>query len=183
MKLIIGLGNPGKEYEHTRHNVGFDTIDLFADSLGTSIEREGFKGLYEKTKYFDEVVYLLKPQTFMNLSGESVRAIMDYFKIDVEDIIVIHDDMDFEPGNIKLKTSGSSAGHNGIKSIISNVGTQDFKRIRIGIGKPTFNSVDYVLGRPQGEEFLKTKEAEENVVKALKVALKESFNKAMTEFN
>ena len=89
----------------------------------------------------------------------------------------------FEPGNIKLKTSGSSAGHNGIKSIISNVGTQDFKRIRIGIGKPTFNSVDYVLGRPQGEEFLKTKEAEENAVKALKVALNESFNKAMTEFN
>ena len=130
MKLIVGLGNPGKEYEHSRHNMGYDVIDLFASSLGCDIDREGFKGLYTKTLYLDETIILLKPTTYMNLSGDSVRMIMEYFKIDVDDLFVIYDDMDIMPGHIKLKIKGSSAGHNGIKSIIENIKTEEFKRIR-----------------------------------------------------
>lgn len=183
MKLIVGLGNPGKEYEHSRHNMGYDVIDLFASSLGCDIDREGFKGLYTKTLYLDETIILLKPTTYMNLSGDSVRMIKEYFKIDVDDLFVIYDDMDIMPGHIKLKIKGSSAGHNGIKSIIENIKTEEFKRIRIGTGKPLYNVVDYVLGKPKGEELLLVQEAQKNAVDAIKVAIKESFNKAMTIYN
>ena len=184
MKLIVGLGNPGRNYAHTRHNMGFDTIDKLADSWGVSIEKENFKGLYTKVKYFDEDVILLKPLTFMNLSGDSIISCMNFFKIDKKDLLVIYDDLDIKPGHLKLKESGSSGGHNGIKSIISNLGSEEFKRIRVGVGKPEFDSViDYVLKKPSKEEQELIDEAQNNAVEAIKIYLKESFNKAMTLYN
>ena len=184
MKLIVGLGNPGRNYAHTRHNMGFDTIDKLADSRGVSIEKENFKGLYTKVKYFDEDVILLKPLTFMNLSGDSIISCMNFFKIDKKDLLVIYDDLDIKPGHLKLKESGSSGGHNGIKSIISNLGSEEFKRIRVGVGRPEFDSViDYVLKKPSKEEQELIDEAQNNAVEAIKIYLKESFNKAMTLYN
>lgn len=184
MKLIVGLGNPGRNYAHTRHSMGFDTIDKLADSWGVSIEKENFKGLYTKVKYFDEDVILLKPLTFMNLSGDSIISCMNFFKIEKKDLLVIYDDLDIKPGHLKLKESGSSGGHNGIKSIISNLGSEEFKRIRVGVGRPEFDSViDYVLKKPSKEEQELIDEAQNNAVEAIKIYLKESFNKAMTLYN
>lgn len=183
MKLIVGLGNPGKKYEHTRHNMGFDVIDLFSELAQIDIDKELFKGLVGRGKVFDEDVFLLKPQTFMNLSGESVREIVSYFKIKIEDIIVIYDDMALAPGRIRLRPSGSSGGHNGIQNIIDNLGTQDIKRIRVGIGEPTYNSIDYVLSKPSKEERILIDEAIVDAANALKDILKDNFDKAMTKYN
>ena len=152
MKLIVGLGNPGKKYEHTRHNMGFDTVDLFAELAKIDIDKEAFKGLVGRGKVFEEDIYLLKPQTFMNLSGESVREIVNYFKIDIEDVIIIFDDMALEPGKIRLRASGSSGGHKGMQNIIDKLGTEEIKRIRIGIGESTDDTIDYVLSKPLKEE-------------------------------
>ena len=183
MKLIVGLGNPGKKYEHTRHNMGFDTIDLFSELAKIDIDKEAFKGLVGRGKVFDEDVYLLKPQTYMNLSGESVREIVSYFKIPTEDIIVIYDDLDLEPGKIRLRLSGSSGGHKGIQNIIENLGTENIKRIRIGIGKPTFDTIDYVLGKPLKDERPLIDDAINNAVEALKEILKQNCDSAMNKFN
>lgn len=183
MKLIVGLGNPGKKYEHTRHNMGFDTIDLFSELAKIDIDKEAFKGLVGRGKVFDEDIYLLKPQTYMNLSGESVREIVSYFKIPTQDIIVVYDDLDLEPGKIRLRLSGSSGGHKGIQNIIENLGTEEIKRIRIGIGKPTFDTIDYVLGKPLKEERPLIDDAINNAVEALKEILKYSFDSAMNKFN
>lgn len=183
MKLIVGLGNFGKEYEHTRHNMGFDVVDKFADSIGEDINKKGFESLYLKAKYMGEDIILVKPQTYMNNSGIAVREIMDYYDIDLSDLIVVYDDMDIETGHLKLKLNGSSAGHNGIKSIIAYVGSQEFKRIRVGIGAPKNNTIDFVLGKPSKEDSILIEESQKNAVEALKIAIKESFNKAMTLYN
>ena len=186
MKLIVGLGNPGKEYEETRHNMGFMAIDRFLDSLGYSIEREGFKGEYVviKNQVFSDSIMVLKPLTYMNLSGESVREAVNFYKIALEDIIVVYDDMSIPVGSIKLKGDGSSGGHNGIKSIIANLGTEKFKRIKVGIGEPPFkNPIDYVLGKPQGEDKIKTDAALDNAAKALADILKKDFAYAQNRYN
>lgn len=183
MKLIVGLGNPGKKYEHTRHNMGFDTVDLFAELAKIDIDKEAFKGLVGRGKVFDEDIYLLKPQTFMNLSGESVREIVNYFKIDINDVIIIYDDMALEPGKIRLRASGSSGGHKGMQNIIDQLGTEEIKRIRIGIGESTDDTIDYVLSKPLKEERPLIDEAIKNAVEALKEILKSNFEKAMTNFN
>lgn len=183
MKLIVGLGNPGKKYEHTRHNMGFDVVDLFSELAQIDIDKEAFKGLVGRGKVFDEDVYLLKPQTFMNLSGESVREIVSYFKIPKEDIIVIYDDLDLEPGKIRLRLSGSSGGHRGIQNIIDQLGSEEIKRIRIGIGKPYYDTIDYVLGKPLKEEQVLIDEAIKKAVDALKEILKNNFDSAMNKFN
>ena len=183
MKLIVGLGNPGKKYEHTRHNMGFDTVDLFSELAKIDIDKEAFKGLVGRGKVFDEDVYLLKPQTFMNLSGESVREIVNYFKIDIEDVIIIYDDMALEPGKIRLRASGSSGGHKGMQNIIEQLGTEEIKRIRIGIGESSDDTIDYVLSKPLKEERPLIDEAIKNAVEALKEILKTNFEKAMTNFN
>jgi len=183
MKLIVGLGNPGKKYEHTRHNMGFDVIDLFSELAQIDIDKESFKGLVGRGKVFDEDVFLLKPQTFMNLSGESVREIVSYFKIDISDILVIYDDMALAPGKIRLRPSGSSGGHKGIQNIIDNLGTQDIKRIRVGIGEPTYNNIDFVLSKPGKEERELIDEAIVNAANAIKDILKSNFDKAMTKYN
>lgn len=181
--LIVGLGNPGKKYEHTRHNVGFDFVDEFANKLGIDIDKDGFKGKYALCKYFDKDIILLKPQTFMNNSGESIIEIVNYFKIDIDNILVVHDDMDFEPGTLKIKESGLSAGHNGIKSIIQYLKTEKFKRIRIGIGKFDNNIIDYVLSKPSKEDSELIHMAILKAIDATKVYLNESFNKAMSIYN
>ena len=183
MKLIVGLGNYGKEYEHTRHNVGFDTVDLLADSLGESIDKNGFHSLYKKVKYMDEDLLLVKPQTYMNNSGIAVKEIADYFKIDLEDIVVIHDEMDIKPGHLKFKMGGKSAGHNGIKSITEHLGSDKYLHIKIGIGKPEYNVIDFVLGKYKGEEKDLIEKSISDAKDAIKLMIKESLNKAMSTYN
>ena len=183
MKLIVGLGNYGKEYEHTRHNVGFDTVDLLADSLGESIDKSGFHSLYKKVKYMDEDLLLVKPQTYMNNSGIAVKEIADYFKIDLEDIVVIHDEMDIKPGHLKFKMGGKSAGHNGIKSITEHLGSDKYLHIKIGIGKPEYNVIDFVLGKYKGEEKDLIEKSINDAKDAVKLMIKESLNKAMSTYN
>ena len=147
MKLIVGLGNPGKEYENTRHNIGFDFVDYYLDYLNiTDKWNSKFDGLYIQTKINNNKVIFLKPQTYMNLSGNSIRKIVDYFDINISDILVISDDLDLNVGNFKLKQEGSSGGHNGLKSIESSLGTSQYKRLKIGISKDNdLDTKDYVL--------------------------------------
>ncbi len=183
MKLIVGLGNPGRKYEHTRHNMGFDVVDLFSELAQIDIDKESFKGLVGRGKVFDEDVYLLKPQTFMNLSGESVREFVSYFKVNIDDIIVVFDDMALPPGKIRLRPSGSSGGHKGMQNIIDQLGTSDIKRIRVGIGEPTYDTIDYVLSKPTKEEKVLIDEAIVEASNALKDILKDNFDKAMTKYN
>ena len=183
MKLIVGLGNPGKEYEKTRHNMGFMAIDRLCDQINVDVDREDFKGVYARFKYQGEDIFILKPYTYMNLSGQSVKAIMQYFKIPVEDLIVVYDDLALPPGKIRMRPSGSSGGQKGIQNIIDLLGTNNIKRIRVGIGEPKFNTIDYVLGKPQGDEAILIDQAIDKAVNALKVTLKEGFDKAMAKCN
>ncbi|MCR4911277.1 MAG: aminoacyl-tRNA hydrolase [Bacilli bacterium] len=183
MKLIVGLGNPGKKYEHTRHNMGFDAVDLFADLAKIDVDKDIFKGLLGRGKVLEHDVMVLKPQTFMNLSGESVRAVMDYFKIDIDDIVVVFDDMALPVGKIRLRANGSSGGHKGMQNIIDHLGTDKIKRIKIGIGEPTFDAIDYVLGKPSKDDAPLIQEAIEKAVEALKEYLKRDFDVAMNKFN
>lgn len=183
MKLIVGLGNPGKKYEGTRHNMGFMAIDLFSEISCIDIDKEVFSGLLGRGKVFDEDVLLFKPTTYMNLSGTAVSQVVHYFKIAIEDIIVVFDDMALTPGNIRLRLNGSSGGQKGMQNIIDQLGTKDIKRIRIGIGEPTYDTVDYVLGKPSKDEKPLIDEAIENAANAIKEALKSGFDKAMNRFN
>ena len=153
--LIVGLGNPGKEYERTRHNAGFRAIDILADKLGCRIDKGKFQGLYSQTVYGDKKLFLLKPQTYMNLSGRSVLQLSAYFNIPPQRIIVLFDDISLAPGRLRIRADGSAGGHNGIKSIISEVGSQSFPRVKIGVGsKPTpeFNLADWVLSAFSAKE-------------------------------
>lgn len=153
MKLVVGLGNPGKEYENTRHNVGFDVIDTYLKSKNIDIKKEKYNGLYTETNINFEKVIFLKPQKYMNLSGEVVRKYIDFFKIKPEDILVIHDDLDQTLGKVKLKQNSSSGGHNGIKNIELHLGTKNYKRLKIGISNDkTIDTKNYVLGKISKEE-------------------------------
>ena len=183
MKLIVGLGNPGREYEMTRHNCGFRVIDAFADAAGIDIDREDFKGVYGRFKFGDEDIILFKPLTMMNLSGTAVQEIAHFYKIKTDDILVVFDDMAIAPGTIRLRLNGSSGGHKGIQNIIDNLGTDQIKRIRVGIGEPQFNSIDWVLGKPQGEDKVKIDEAIERATKAIREYLIHDFQNAMSKYN
>lgn len=153
MKLVVGLGNPGKEYENTRHNVGFNIIDLYLNKKGLSLDKDKFNGKYTKTIINEEEVIFLEPQTYMNLSGECIKKIIDYFKIDISDILIIQDDLDMELGKIKLKENSSSGGHNGIKNIEDMLKTNDIKRLKVGISKnKLIDTKDYVLGKFSKED-------------------------------
>lgn len=149
MKCIIGLGNPGRKYAKTRHNVGFMVIDELLDRHHWKLDKKKFNGDYAMEIFEGEKVILLQPQTFMNLSGEAVRPLVDYYNIDLEDILVIYDDLDLGPGKIRLRTKGGHGGHNGMRSLIDHLGTKEFNRIRFGVGRPTtaMAVVDYVLGK------------------------------------
>ena len=153
MKLIIGLGNPGKEYDNTRHNIGFRFIDNYALNHNFSITKKKFNGLYYELLNNQEKVIFLKPLSFMNLSGTVVKKYMDYYKIDIKDILVIHDDLDMDIARLKLKLGGSCGGHNGIRNIIDNLSNENFLRLKVGISKDKDNSViDYVLGKFSKED-------------------------------
>ena len=149
MYLIAGLGNPTKEYDKTRHNAGFSVIDVLADRYRIDVSEKKHKALCGRGVIEGQKVLLLKPQTFMNLSGESIRAAADYYKIAPEEMIVIYDDISLEPGQLRIRLKGSAGGHNGIKNIIANLGTQDFPRIKVGVGAkpPRMDLADYVLSR------------------------------------
>ena len=167
MKLIVGLGNPGKEYEKTRHNMGFMAIDRLCDQINVDVDREDFKGVYARFKYQGEDIFILKPYTYMNLSGQSVKAIMQYFKIPVEDLIVVYDDLALPPGKIRMRPSGSSGGQKGIQNIIDLLGTNNIKRIRVGISsKANIDAKDYVLGRFSKEEQITLSLLKDKVVDA-----------------
>lgn len=167
MKLIVGLGNPGKEYDLTRHNTGFIILDKFANELGLKYSRK-MNGMYAKGTLNGESFIILKPLSYMNLSGTVVKKYLDYYKIDIHDLLVIQDDLDLPIGKIKIKSKGSSGGHNGIKNIIENIGTEEFSRFKIGISKRDNQSViDYVLGKFSNDEWkviLKICEFSNNIV-------------------
>lgn len=184
MKLIIGLGNPGVKYEKTRHNAGFMVLDRIAQMNGVSISKNKFEGKHVKTKINGEDVILLKPETFMNLSGLSVRACMDFYKISRKDILVIYDDLDTPVGSIRLKAKGSAGGHNGMKSVIQAVLGEDFNRIRVGIGRdPKIKIIDYVLTRFKPEEVEDLDQAIDEAATAAIYSLTHSFEKTMNRYN
>ena len=183
MKLIVGLGNPGKSYEKTRHNVGFMVIDALIQELNLKPQAK-FKGEFVQTTLNGETVLILKPNTFMNLSGESVRLVKDFYKIEDPDILVIYDDLDLPVGKLRLREKGSSGGHNGIKSIISHLHHQDFKRIRIGIDKdPLIVTADYVLGKFSKNDLPALNTAIKKATEACKDFCSMNFVDVMTRYN
>lgn len=186
MFIIAGLGNPKKEYDNTRHNIGFALIDALADKYGISVMDIKNKAMTGKGIINGHKVILAKPLTFMNLSGESIRPLTDYYKIDVAaELIVIFDDISLPPGQIRIRKRGSAGGHNGLKNIIGQLGSEEFQRIRIGVGeKPKgYDLADYVLGHFSKEEQPLMKEGIDKAVEALEMMLEGDVERAMNEFN
>ena len=185
MYVIAGLGNPGREYEGTRHNVGFMTLDALADKYNIDVREKAFKGLIGKGMIEGNKVILVKPQTYMNLSGECIRQVMDYYKVDPSEFIVIYDDISLVPGGIRIRKKGSAGGHNGIKNIIAMTGTQNFKRIKVGVGeKPKgWDLADYVLGRFSDEDRKKVNDAIEDANGAVSMILRGETDQAMNCYN
>ena len=184
MKMIVGLGNPGKEYENTRHNLGFIVIDNFAKELNLKIDKKKFNGFYETAFIEEEKVLLLKPQSYMNLSGEVVKSFADYYSIDPKDILVISDDLDLEFLDYRLRLFGSSGGHNGLKNIEQNLGTNRFKRFRIGIGKDkNIDTVDYVLGKINKEKLEQLNKFLPKTKDILTEFVTKDFEKVMSKYN
>ena len=186
MYIIAGLGNPTREYAHTRHNVGFDTIDMIADKYNISVDADKFKAHIGKGIIEGEKVILVKPQTYMNLSGESLRPIADYFKIDIaNELVVIYDDIDLPPGQLRIRKRGSAGGHNGMKSIINHLGTEAFTRIRVGVGeKPKgYDLADYVLGHFSKEDKVLMDQGMKDAVATVEMILKGNLDAAMNEYN
>ena len=185
MYVIAGLGNPGREYEGTRHNVGFMTLDALADKYNIDVREKAFKGLIGKGMIEGNKVILVKPQTYMNLSGECIRQVMDYYKVDPSEFIVIYDDISLEPGQLRIRLKGSAGGHNGIKNIIAMTGTENFKRIKVGVGeKPAgWDLADHVLGRMSEEDRAAFEEAVKESVKATEMILEDEIDQAMNDFN
>ena len=185
MYLIAGLGNPTREYEKTRHNVGFSVIDVLADKYNIDVSDRKHKALCGKGVIEGEKVLLLKPQTFMNLSGESIREAVDYYKIDPDDIIVIYDDISLDPGQLRIRLKGSAGGHNGIKNIIAYLGTQEFPRIKVGVGAnpPKMDLADYVLSRFGAEEQKIMDEAFGEAAEAAVMMMTTGAERAMNHYN
>ncbi len=184
MKLIVGLGNPGSKYNSTRHNIGFMVVDGYAQSLDLNINGKEKNALVAKTNISGEKVIFAKPQTFMNNSGQAVRALADYYNISSDEIIIIYDDLDLNVGQIRVKTKGGHGGHNGIKSIINHLGTKDFNRLRIGIGRPEYGTVvDYVLGRFSKKESDIIENTLDKVKNAIDDYLRKDINQVMNRYN
>lgn len=182
MILIAGLGNPGKEYENTRHNAGFLVLDTLAQKLGADLSERKHRALCGKAVIGGQKVILLKPQTYMNSSGESIRAAADYYKVPPEDILVVYDDISLAPGQLRVRAKGSAGGHNGIKSIIAHLGTQEFPRVKVGIGEkpPRMDLADYVLGHfSSGEKKIMeeaAKEAADAICEIVNVGIEQAMN-------
>ena len=184
MKMIVGLGNPGLEYVNTRHNIGYMFIDAFAKANNVSIDKKKFNGLYTETFINGEKVILLKPQSYMNLSGEVVIQYLNYFKIKVEDMLVINDDLDMEFGKLRLRQDGSSGGHNGLKNIALHINTENFKRLKVGISNnKNIDTKDYVLGHFSKEDLELLDSKKEEVVNLLKDFITLDFDKLMNKYN
>ena len=186
MFLIVGLGNPGKQYEHTRHNIGFDVMDALAEKYNISISEKKHKALCGKGVINGVKVVLAKPQTYMNLSGESVAELVNYYKMDPEEeMIVIYDDISLAPGNLRIRKKGSAGGHNGIKSIIAHLGTTVFPRIKVGVGeKPkNYDLADYVLGHFSKQERELMEEGYEHASDAVEQIVQGEIEAAMNVFN
>ena len=185
-KLVIGLGNPGEEYKNHRHNIGFIIIDKLAENLSLKFDNNKKKSLFTRAKYNNIDFILLKPQTFMNLSGESAVYISKFFNVKPEDIIVIYDDMDIPFETFRIKKGGSSGGHNGIKSLIAQLQTDDFIRVRVGIGRPNFGKKvnDYVLSPfSKSEREYIDNDLSQNIIEAIKTILFESYTIAQNKYN
>ena len=186
MYVIAGLGNPGKKYAKTRHNVGFDTLDIVADRYRIDISTEKFKALVGTGVIDGQKVILVKPQTFMNLSGESLRQVCDFYKIDPEEeLIVIYDDISLEVGQLRIRRKGSAGGHNGIKNIIANLGSSVFPRIKVGVGeKPKgYDLADYVLGKFSKEDRVLMEEGYDLACEASALIMQGAIDQAMNEYN
>ena len=183
MYLIAGLGNPGREYEKTKHNVGFTALDYLAYKENISVTKIKFKGIYGDGMIAGEKCILLKPQTFMNLSGESVREAAEYFKIEPNKIIILYDDVDIEPGKIRIRPKGSAGGHNGMKSIIYQLQSDEFARVRFGVGKAEHGMVNHVLGKFSEEDGVKVSDAIRNLPEIIDLIIRNGVNAAMNKFN
>lgn len=185
MYLIVGLGNPGKEYERTRHNIGFETIDLLAKEYNIELNKLKFKAIYGEGRIAGKKVYLMKPTTYMNNSGEAVRAFADYYKIDSENILVVADDIDIPFASIRIKKNGSGGSHNGLKSIVKTLGSKDFPRLKIGIGQKHENQdlASFVLGKFSKEEMVDVENAINLAKSALVEALESGIESSMNKFN
>lgn len=188
-QLIVGLGNPEPKYDQTRHNIGFAAVDALARSWQISwSENRRFKGLFGEGRGPDGKIRLLKPLTYMNRSGEAIRAVIDWYKIPPKSVLAIYDDMDLPVGRLRLRLSGSAGGHNGMKSAIAHLGSQDFPRLRIGIGKPTLTgaekkAIGHVLGKFSPEESKLISEILQLVVEAVELSLREGVEKTMSLYN
>ncbi len=184
--LVVGLGNLGEEYERTRHNAGFEVVDLLAQSLGVRIQRLKFKALIAAADIGDQKVLLMKPTTYMNLSGEAVEQAVSFYKVPPERILVISDEVALPPGKLRIRASGSAGGHNGLKNIILHLHSDQFPRIRVGVGNkphPDYDMADWVLGRPMGEDRKALDEAEKKAAEAIGVILEKGLDRAMEKYN
>ena len=186
MKLIIGLGNPGREYEHSRHNAGFDVMSILSAKTGIPIKRIRCKSLAGEGVIDGCKVALALPQTFMNLSGEAVVALMQWYKVSPEDTLIILDDIDLDLGRLRIRAGGSAGGHNGLKNIIAHLGSDHFPRIKVGVGMPDnadYDIADWVTGYPMGAEQKPLMEALDKAVAAVPVVIREGVDKAQNQFN
>ena len=184
--LVVGLGNMGGQYEHTRHNVGFEVIDQIADTLDVPVQRLKYKALTNTVTLGGEKVLLMKPVTFMNLSGEAVEQAAAFYKVPPERVIVISDEVALEPGKLRIREGGSAGGHNGLKNIIAHLHSDRFPRVRVGVGQkphPDYDMADWVLGKPQGEDRKNLDEAVKRAAQAVECYIKEGPQKAMGKFN
>lgn len=186
MFIIAGLGNPTKEYEGTRHNVGFDVIDRLSEKYNIAVDTKKHRALIGKGMIAGQKVILAKPQTYMNLSGESIRSLLDYYKVDEEhELLVIYDDVSLGVGQLRIRAKGSAGGHNGIKNIIAHLGGQVFPRIKIGVGEkpPKYDLADYVLGHFSKAEKVLMNEGYDNAVRAVEMIVSGDIEGAMNEYN
>lgn len=185
MYLIVGLGNPEADYSKTRHNMGFNAVNKIAEKYGIEINKKKFDGLMGEGTIENEKIILLKPQTYMNLSGKSIIQVINFYKIPLENICVIYDDMDIEKGQIKIRKKGSAGSHNGMKSVIAEIGSTEFARIRVGIGKPKFegDAINYVIGAIPEEEIKILDEATTKAADAMVEMLKIGVDNAMNKYN
>ena len=184
--LIVGLGNPGQKYEHTRHNMGFLTVDLLAEKAGVKLNKVKFKAAYNIMNFAGCKCLVMKPQTYMNLSGEAVREAVQFYKIPADHVLVIYDDISLPVGKLRVRPTGSAGGHNGIKNIIAHLGTQDFPRVKIGVGAPEGGGaemVDWVIGAPSQAERKVLVESFEKAIQAAECIIAHGCQQAMNQFN
>ncbi|MGR6837192.1 aminoacyl-tRNA hydrolase [Syntrophomonas erecta] len=183
MKMVVGLGNPGRKYKNTRHNIGFDVLEELAERNTILKEESRFDAIVGHIKLNQEKVLLVKPLTYMNLSGKAVQPLAAYYRVSLTDLLVVYDDMDLEPGVIRLRASGGAGGHRGMVSIIDRLGSKDFPRLRIGIGRPPNQAINWVLGHFAGEDRTIANNAIKQAADAIEIWLIHGIQKAMNEYN